>query len=277
MAIPNASYYLYLDRETSNPGRPASASIDSQVEKLAEAAAENLLVAPRLGRTMIGLECGAEMRGMMRWVVETAAKHHGRRNATLVVMGPHGAKPSVFEFYDAVLRHIQMPAFDRGAKPLLKVSLEAERLKIGQTLPKGFPAVRSTAQPKRWGSFKLRIDGLERECAQAVRLGAFEIGQGIKKFYIGEDRFGVLEPTKIDWPNISFTVPKSAAKGLAAWSQSHIDGRIPPKRGRLEYESGSSIFRIEMNGIVPVQVKTVPGGVMTEVEIAAASIAVTVA
>ena len=110
------------------------------------------------------------------------------------------------------------------------------------------------AKQKLWmcSGFRLKIDGLQ-DVEYTNKIESFTIKQGVRKFYTGEDRFPQIEPTKIEFPNISGTISLEYADRLLEWYDRYVvKGQKDPKAqksGSLEFlapDRNQVLFRINL-------------------------------
>ncbi len=117
---------------------------------------------------------------------------------------------------------------------------------------------------KMWmaSGFRLNIDGID-EMKYTNKIEAFTIKQGIKKFYVGQERFPQVEPTKIEFPHITGTIALEYADKLMEWHEKYVmKGQSDPKAqktGSLEFltpQRDKTIFSINMYevGLMSLQV-----------------------
>ena len=105
---------------------------------------------------------------------------------------------------------------------------------------------------KMWlcSGFRFKIDGVD-DLDGVNKIDSFTIKQGVKQFYMGQDRFPQIEPTKIEFPNITGTIAQGNAAGLQQWyKQTVANGIADPKAqrsGSLEFlapDKTEVLFRI---------------------------------
>ena len=99
---------------------------------------------------------------------------------------------------------------------------------------------------------RYNIDGID-EMKYTNKIEAFTIKQGIKKMYTGNDRFPQIEPTKIDFPNISGTISLEYADKLLAWHEKTVmkgqSDTKAQKTGSIEFLSpnrADTIFNVNL-------------------------------
>ncbi len=119
---------------------------------------------------------------------------------------------------------------------------------------------------KLWvaSSFRLNIDGID-EARYANKIEAFTIKQGIKKLYTGVERFPQIEPTKLEFPNLTGTISLEYADKLLEWHEQYVmKGRQDPsaqKTGSIEYLSpqrDKTLFSINLYEIGLMSLQVLP-------------------
>ena len=149
------------------------------------------------------------------------------------------------EFMNALITETTFPSLDGSSKEAayLKIKLQPEHVK-SRPVPSGGGKLKGSGgvKQKMWlpSSFRLNIDGIR--CAQHVnKIESFTIKQGIKKQYIGTERYPQIEPTKIDFPNLSCTIALAFADELLKWYDSAIvkgvEDSTAQKTGSIEFLS----------------------------------------
>jgi hypothetical protein len=175
---------------------------------------------------------------------------------------------SVFEhqFFDALLTETTFPALDGGSKDAayLKFKIQPQRVVMRyDTGNKRLQPQQMSSKQKQWlaSRFYFTIDGVD-DMHYTNKLESFTIKQGIKKLSTGEARVGEIEPTKIEFPNLSGTISLARAGGLMKWYEETVqDGRRDDKAqktGAIEFLSpdDKTLFSIHLYevGLTSVQI-----------------------
>jgi hypothetical protein len=159
-------------------------------------------------------------------------------------------------FYDALIAETTFPTLDGSAKDggYLKVKIQPEQV-VTKTVPGNTQLSSSySTKQKLWttAAFRITLDQME-DLQYTNKLDSFTVKQGIKKMYTGADRFPQIEPTKIEFPNLSGTIALGYADKLLQWHHDYIvKGKKDPKAqmsGAIEFLSPdrkSTIFRINL-------------------------------
>jgi hypothetical protein len=208
----------------------------------------------------ISLEFGlAGANDMLQWIKGSWDRKYSRRNGQITHADFNMKAAFEHEFYEALITETTFPALDGASKDAgyLKCKLQPERV-VTKMLPGGGPQISGLLSPKQkmWtpAAFRFSIDGID-EMKFTNKLDSFTIKQGVKKFYTGSGRFPHIEPTNIQFPNISGTISLAYADKLLKWHNDYIhkhQGTIDPKAqksGAIEFLSpdrNQTIFRINL-------------------------------
>lgn len=179
---------------------------------------------------------------ILKWIQSSWKKEFSRRNGQVTHADFDIKGTYEHEFFDALIQETTFPALDGGARDAayMKIKVQPERI-VSRRASGGRLAAQMGQKQKMWlpSAFRLSLDGLDDELKYVNKIESFTIKQGIKKFYTGEDRYAQIEPTKIDFPNLTCTVALDYAEGLLAWHEKYVhSGNKDPsaqKTGALEF------------------------------------------
>jgi hypothetical protein len=179
---------------------------------------------------------------ILRWIEGSWKRKYDRRNGSVAHADFNLKKTYEQEFREALIVETSFPALDGSSKDAaymkIKVQPEYAREKklSGNEIAKGALGKKQ----KMWmaSCFRFSIDGVDG-MQFTNKIEAFTIKQGIKKLYTGEERFPQIEPTKLEFPNISGTIALAYADGLLEWHRQYVQkGQSYPKAtktGTLEF------------------------------------------
>lgn len=203
---------------------------------------------------------------ILRWIQGSWKKKYDRRNGSISHANFNLKKTFEHEFREALITETSFPALDGSSKEAayMKIKVQPEFVRT-KKLPGGEAASGNLGKKqKMWmaSGFRLNIDGID-EMRYTNKVEAFTIKQGIKKLYTGQDRFPQIEPTKIEFPNISGTIALEYADKLLKWHEDYVmKGQSDPraqKTGSIEFltpQRDKTIFSINMYevGLASLQV-----------------------
>jgi hypothetical protein len=195
---------------------------------------------------------------ILEWIQGSWTRQWARRNGQ-ISHGDFNLKQT-FEhsFYDALITETTFPTLDGASKEggYLKCKIQPERV---VTKSSAGPQIGGTysAKQKMWtpSAFRFTIDQID-DMQYTNKLESFTIKQGVKKLYTGAHRFPLVEPTKIEFPNLSGTISLGYADKLLKWHNDYISsGKKDPNSqmsGAIEFltpDRASTIFRIELSEV----------------------------
>jgi hypothetical protein len=208
----------------------------------------------------IEIEFGLAGAGdMLAWIQGSWTRDPSRRNGQITHANFDMNASFEHEFYNAMVTETTFPGLDGGAKDggFLKCKLQPEWV-VTKELPGTGSPISGVQSPKQklWtpAAFRFHIDGID-EMAAVNKIDSFTIKQGIKKFYVGDERFPHIIPTNITFPNITGTISMMYTKKLREWHNDYINqihGTPDPKAqksGAIEFLSpdrNKVIFRINL-------------------------------
>lgn len=192
---------------------------------------------------------------IMRWIQASWRKDYNRRNGQITHANFDLKKTFEHEFYDALITETTFPTLDGSAKEsaFMKVKIQPERV-VSRKASGGAVQGTVTSKQKLWNpsAFRFSIDGID-EMKFVNKLESFTIKQGVKKYYTGEDRFPQIEPTKIEFPNLSGTISVEFADKLMQWYQDYVvkgqNDVKAQKTGSIEFlapDKKTTIFAINL-------------------------------
>jgi hypothetical protein len=204
-------------------------------------------------------DCGLSGLGdVLRWIQSSWKREFSRRSGHISHADFNLKQTFEHEFFDALILETTFPALDGSSKDaaFMKVKFQPERV---SSKKKSGAMVQSNigAKQKLWtaSSFEFSIDGVAN-MRMVNKLESFTVKQGIKKLYTGQERFPQIEPTKLEFPNISGTIAVDYADDLLKWYDDYVvKGQSDPKAqksGSLQYlgpDKKTLLFEITFSGL----------------------------
>jgi hypothetical protein len=181
---------------------------------------------------------------VLQWIQGSWNRQYSRRNGQITHADFNLNPIFEHEFLNALIAETVFPTLDGSAKDsgFIKVKVQPENV-ITRKVNGGAKVTgrlgQKTAQ-KMWttSAFRLNIDSVD--CMKYCnKIESFTIKQGVKKLYTGADRFPQIEPTNIQFPNISGTIALGYADKLLQW---HHDYIVTGKKDPAAQMSGSLEF-----------------------------------
>lgn len=205
----------------------------------------------------IKIEFGASSGGeVFQWIQDSwKGSKFSTRNGEIVHADFNLDATYQHEFFNSLISEVTFPSLDGSSKEMgiIKCTIVPEgvltTLKPGRKLQ---PDARPKQKMWTMSSFRLtldQLDGLE----YTNKIDSFTIKQGVKKHYVGAERFPQIVPTKIEFPTLSCTISLAYADKLLKWHNDYIaKGKVDPTAqlsGALEFLSPDrkqTIFRINL-------------------------------
>ncbi len=202
-------------------------------------------------------ECGISGLGdVLRWIQGSWRKKFNRRSGQITHANFNLDRTYEHEFYDALVQETTFPALDGSAKQaaFMKIKFLPERVVARKVASQGKIQSNMGSKQKLWtpASFRFTVDGLD-DLKFTNKIESFTIKQGTQKLYTGEDRFPQIEPTKLEFPNITGTIALAYADKLLEWYDKYVvKGQNDPraqKSGMIEFldpTKGKTIFAVNL-------------------------------
>ena len=202
-------------------------------------------------------------KDILTWIGESWAKNFGRRNGQITHADFNLEQTFEHQFYEALITETTFPTLDGSSKDAayLKLKMQPETIST-KTLPGGKYGSNSnagnSAKHQLWlpSAFKFSIEGMD-DMQFVNKIDSFTIKQSIKKHYSGESQFPQIEPTKIEFPNITGTIALRYAGELMKWADTISNSKAGAnknghKTGSIEFLSpdrATTIFRINLDEV----------------------------
>ena len=210
-------------------------------------------------------------KGILEWIGQSWAKTFGRRNGQITHADFNLNQAFEHTFYEALLTETTFPTLDGSSKEAayLKIKMQPETVSTKMVSTQKVSANAqgtNAAKHQLWlpSAFQFSIEGMD-SMRYVNKIDSFTIKQGIKKLYTGDSQFPQIEPTKIEFPNITGTIALRYADDLLKWQEIVSNSKAGANRnghktGSIEFLSPdreSTIFRINLDqvGIVSAQLE----------------------
>jgi len=191
----------------------------------------------------ITIEMGmSQVDFMLKWINDSWLKKYARHNGSIVTANFNYESEFEHWFYDALIEETAIPTLDAASKDALfmKIKLRPEWIEFKKGDRHKLKGEHKSKQ-KLWSasSFRLVIDGVD--CTSVNKIDGFTVKQGIKPMAPGKGRLPRLEPTKIDFPDLSFQVTQMHSGQIFDWYKAVVlDGKKDPiavRNGAIEFLS----------------------------------------
>lgn len=215
----------------------------------------------------------AGSKHVIQWISDSWNKTWNTRSGQITHATFNGKTTFEHEFHDALITEASFPTLDGSSKEpaYLKVKIQPQRIVTRTVNQSANTKGGATKIHKAWlpSSFRFTLNGIEG-LEYTNKIEGFTIKQGVKKFFTGAERLPQIEPTKIEYPNISGTISLDKAGSLLDWYDQYVvkgrrDNPTWQKHGMIEFLSpdrGETLFSIILDqvGILQAQIEAVKAG-----------------
>ena len=200
----------------------------------------------------LGMAGAADMMG---WIQASWRKKFARHNGQITHANFDLQRTFTHEFSNALIVETTIPALDGSSKDgaYLKVKLQPEHVTTSFSQG-GSLLLEEPKRQKQWApsNFRINLSGIE-DMLFVNKLDSFTIKQGVKKLYLGEQRFPEIEPTKIEFPNLTGTIAVAYTKQLFEWYDHYLakgqSDIAAQKHGSIEFlgtDNEKVLFEIKL-------------------------------
>jgi len=188
----------------------------------------------------ISLQLGLGVsKSILNWIQASWTHHFERKNGSIIHADHKYDAVYEQEFMNALVAETTFPALDGSEKgpAYLTVKLHPESLWIKKT----GGSLRSILTPKQklWSpsNFRFWIDGIDT--SRIAKIDSFSVKQKIKPLYFGSKRHPELEPTGLEYSNITLYTSLAHADDFIKWHQQFVvEGDKDPnqeREGEIQY------------------------------------------
>jgi hypothetical protein len=189
-------------------------------------------------KLQVGMALGAPF---YTWIENFFTGKQVRKNGAIIAADFKYVERARREFTEAIISEITLPALNAGDRgpAYLGVSIAPEKIVFKNGSGAKLAPAKGGDKQKLWtcAHFNFTIDGFDTACRRVTKVDAATVKMNVVEHHVG----GQLEPFKfgsrIDYPNLSFTMPEAdfqpiADKMQAYWNKKE---RPPNFNGHLEY------------------------------------------
>ncbi len=206
----------------------------------------------------LSLELGMAMsRPILDWIRASWKRDFARRNGAVIHTDATYASKLEQWFSDALIVETSFPALDGASTDpaYLTVKLQPERVELKRGDGSSTPGVISPMQ-KHWSpsNFRLHLDGLDT--SHVSKIDSFKVVQKVKELYVGSARFPELEPTGLEFGNLTIYTGLAYADDFLAWYEKAVVGGDKETRqerqGALEFvgpDGDTTLFNVVLHNV----------------------------
>jgi len=193
------------------------------------------------------------------WIQDSWKRKFNRRNGAVIHANFDFRSELTQTFMNALITETTFPALDADdTKPAyLSVKLQPEHLELAATDGAPIVGLEGRGKEKLWAPsmFSIEIDGIN--CTHVSKIDAITVKQSVKRMYLGNNRYPEIEPTGIEFPNITLTLSAAHAHDFIEWHRAmvvHGDKELKQERqGIIEFldpEGGNlPLFTIQLHNV----------------------------
>ena len=177
------------------------------------------------------------------WIAEFFVGKGTRRDGAIIAADFSYHERARREFKDALIKEITFPALSASDKnpAYMSVGIAAEQIAFVAGDGNALPPPAKTSEQLLWTScnFHFTLDGFDDACRRVSKIESFTIKQTIIEQHVGGQLYPTKMPSRIEFPNLAFSVPEAdAAALLNQFASTTMAGVITPIGGSLEILDG---------------------------------------
>ena len=202
----------------------------------------------------IVLTLGFEMvQNVYDWIAASWKQDYARKDGSIVATDATLQAKSERQFYNALINEVTFPALDAASKDVANLTVKfapeyTRSVKAAGKLIAPKPAAQKRFVPS---NFRLEIDGID--CTKVSKIDSFTVKQTITTDDIGKARDVVIDPGRLDFPDLRVTIAEAGAATWDAWFEDFVikgdNDDSKEKRGRIVFlapDRKQELGRIEL-------------------------------
>ena len=219
---------------------------------------------------VITVALGNVSKLLSNWITDTLAKGSAPRNGAFVYADLNFIETKRFEFFNAILTEVTVPAADaiagkNAAALTLRIAPQTTRLAGGTGKTLTFPQGKTTKGILS-NNFRFNVQGLEQACRRISKVASIVARRPVAGAVVGVDKFMQSAPGVLDCSIVRITLPEADAAPFYQW---FVNGKPGDERaGVLEWLDvtlTTVIASVQLNGLgiiryAPDPINAVSGG-----------------
>ncbi len=230
----------------------------------ADPIARKMIGRPIFGNIVMEMPMSLVTPGIWEWIDAMMKGTPTRKNGAVILADFNYKERRRVDFSDALITEVTFPALDGASKDAayLKLELAIGSSAVAAGSGTAVPAP-ATSKQKQWhcANFSIKIGDLPTK--RVSKVDAFTIKQGIIEFEDGTSRTPMRVPGRLEFPNITISVPDADYDAYGKWLQSHVlDGNDEEFAGTLELLSPdlkTVLWTLSFYGLGIFKLEPVPG------------------
>ena len=213
----------------------------------------------------ISMQIGASMaKPFYQWIANSWDRKHERRDGSILKYDYNIAPTHEIEFKQALVTETTVPALDATSKQTmyLTVKLQPEAV-TNITAPTGariMGLVKAEQKSFMTQNFRFGLDTVD--VGRVTKIESFTVKQNVKPMQVGTFRAPQMEPTSLEYPNITFTTSLDGADALFDWHKkfvvdgdASVDHETTGHITLLDPTLQNELLEIELDGVGITSIK----------------------
>jgi hypothetical protein len=208
----------------------------------------------------ISVELGLSgTRNVLAWIQESWNKRFTRRSGQLAHADFDMKAKFEHDFTDALIMETSFPALDAMSREPGYLKLKFQPEAVATKMVSSSRILGEVhSQQKMWSNsaFRVALNGVD--LTQVNKIDPITIKQGVRALHIGSAMMPEIEPTKVEFPDVSLYMGLEFAKSVLGWHEATVkNGGLDTK----EQKSGSIEFLTPDRKSVLFQIKLFEVGI----------------
>lgn len=157
-----------------------------------------------------------------KWIKDSWDRNVARKNGAIYSVNPNMDIIHEQSFHNALITETTLPACDASSKE--PAYMNVKFMPEWSQHKAGGGKARSTfnVDQKLWlpSNFRFELGGLD--CTRVNKIESFTVKQGTKRIEIGKGRNYQVEPTSLEFPNLSVTLSLATADAWFKWHEDFV-------------------------------------------------------
>jgi phage tail-like protein len=191
------------------------------------------------------------------WIADTLAGKVSRKDVVVYTLDANNKIVRQAQYFNALVSEVGFPGMDAASKDTayMTVKFAPEYTRFARASGK-VSSLPIKGQQKKWlpSNFRLEIDGLDGK--KVSKVDAFTVKQSVAMDTVGERRDYKLEPTSLEFPNLTVTLAEASAQTWQDWFDDFVvkgnNGPGQEKSGSLTFlapDQKTNLAQIDMAGL----------------------------
>jgi ribosomal protein L28 len=194
----------------------------------------------------VTVQVGMEMsEPLYDWIRKSWAGECKRNSGSILTADFYRQVVHEYQFTQALVLETTIPTLDAASKEGAYMTVKFQPETATHSIPKGGSVISAIApaRQKLWhpSDFRLEIDGLN--CAAVSKIESFTVKQNVKPMACGPDWMYQIEPTSLEFPNLTVLLSQAHAGDFVAWHEDFVISG----NNRAEKEKTGAIVLLNRN------------------------------